>query len=316
MANCHDLFQEFHRDINILPTKKKKMRKSKNAVRDKIRDYFKKEHPDYKPLFFIQGSYKSKNGIRYKDDTADLDDGVYFEREPDVTGATLQSWVYKAIEGHTTGGQQHKKKCIRVIYANDYNIDLPVLYKTEDMDHPKLAVKGEDWQDDDPKEFTEWFNNAKDEDGQLIKQTMFMKAWGDHKRHSMPSGLCMTILAEKNWQANDRDDVCLRDLLIELESELSVNWACYMPTHPKDDLFLKYDDTFKRNYLEALKGFVADAKEAVNTDNKTKASNLWRKHLGGRFPEYEDKSQGKSSSSASRAALFGVASQSKPYLSE
>tara|TARA_R110001592_G_scaffold4107_4_gene23010 strand:- start:1728 stop:2669 length:942 start_codon:yes stop_codon:yes gene_type:complete len=311
MANCHDLFHEFHQEIRILSSKKERMKTSKVALRSKIRKFFKENHPEYKPLFFTQGSQKSKNAIRYKDDMADLDDGVYFNRLPDVSATTLQKWVYDAIEGHTIGGQQHKKKCIRVIYANDYHIDLPVLYKTDDMPHPKLAVKNEGWADDDPKEFTKWFNDAKDKEGQLVKETMFMKAWGDERRHNMPSGLCMTILLEKNCQYDDRDDLCLKKTLIALKRDLDLGWFCYMPTHPKDDLFLKYDDTFKSNFLSALQSFIDDATEAINTEDKEKASKLWRKHLGGRFPEY--KSSNKNHSKNIVVGLGGVASASKPW---
>ncbi|MFH6983371.1 CBASS cGAMP synthase [Marinoscillum luteum] len=313
MASCHNLFQDFHQNIRLLKSKRDKMKSSKEALRKKIVNHFKEKHPEYKPKFYIQGSYKTKNGIRYKDDTADLDDGVYFERDPDVTATTLQKWVYEAVEGHTSGGQQHKKKCIRVIYAGDFHIDLPVLYKTDDMDHPRLAVKNEGWVDDDPKEFVEWFNRSKDQDGQLIRDTMYLKAWGDHKRNSMPSGLCMTILGEKNAKYDDRDDISLHETLKNIKNSLSAFWTCTMPTWPYENLFEKYDQTFKDNFFKNLDAFIEDADEAIQTDDKGKASKLWRKHLGDRFPKYENTEENSSSNNSSKAALAGVAYVSKPW---
>jgi len=312
MAETHDLFQKFLREIKILSSKKDKMKTSKNALRKKIRDYFKENHPEYVPKFFIQGSYKTKNGIRYKDDTADLDDGVYFEREPDVTSTTLQKWVYNAVEGHTTGGQQHKMKCIRVIYSGDYHIDLPVLYKTNEMDHPKLAVKNNGWADDDPKEFVDWFNAKKDIEGQLVRISMYLKAWGDQKRHSMPSGLSMTILAEKCIQFNDRDDLCLKETLEEIQSELEYSWECKMPTTPHEDLFEDHDSVFQDNFMNSLDLFIQDAEEALETDSRKRASKFWRKRLGDRFPLVEDEDK-ESNSEFKRASLAGVASLSKPW---
>jgi hypothetical protein len=312
MANTHDLVQKFLKEIKILSGKKEKMKISKNALRKKIKNYFKENHPEYKPVFYIQGSYKTKNGIRYKDDTADLDDGVYFERKPDVTATTLQKWVYSAVEGHTTGGQSHKKKCIRVIYAGDYHIDIPVLYKTDDMDHPKLAVKNEGWTDDDPKEFVDWFNEEKDIEGQLVRISMFLKAWGDHKRHSMPSGLCLTILAQKCIQYNDRDDICLKETLEEIKSELDHSWECNMPTTPYEDLFEDYDSVFQDNFMISLEAFIEDAEEAIETEERKKASKLWRKHLGNRFPIAEDDND-RSHSESKKASLAGVAGLSKPW---
>ena len=87
MANCHNLFQEFNGELDILSSKKDKMMTSRENLRRKIKDYFKEEHPGYAPKFYIQGSYKLGTCIRTKDDHCDLDDGVYFKSNPDdVTG--------------------------------------------------------------------------------------------------------------------------------------------------------------------------------------------------------------------------------------
>ena len=50
----------------------------------KIKDYFNENHPEYKPTFYIQGSYKMGTTIRTKEDECDLDDGCYFIPKPDV----------------------------------------------------------------------------------------------------------------------------------------------------------------------------------------------------------------------------------------
>ena len=127
MANTHNLFQQFNTDLQITSTKKDRMITSRDNLRKKIRKYFSEEHTDYKPKFYIQGSYKMKTIIRTKDDTCDMDDGVWFDSNPDnVTCTTLQTWVKNAVDG-TTDDIQHRKKCITVNYKSDYNIDLPVL---------------------------------------------------------------------------------------------------------------------------------------------------------------------------------------------
>lgn len=311
MANCNDLFQDFHQNIRILSTKSKQMKKSKEALRDKIRTYFKENHPEYNPKFYTQGSGKMKNDIRYKDETADIDDGVYFEREPDVTPTTLQQWVYDAVEGHTDGGQQHRKKCIRVIFKKDYNIDLPVLCKWDGLLHPYIAVKNGKWDvEDDPKEFIEWFETRKDKDGQLLRIIKYLKAWGDHRKHSMPSGLCMTLLAEKNIVYDLRDDVCLKKTLENLKVSVDASWTCIMPTTPNDDLFADYDQTFQKNFKTSLNDFIADAKSAIDTADKSEASKLWRKHLSDRFPEYKKEESNIKGTAASLASVVGA---SKPW---
>lgn len=287
------------------------MKESKESLREKIRKHFKENHPDYEPKFYIQGSYKMGNGIRYNDDMADLDDGVYFTREPNVSPTTLQKWVYEAVSGQTKGGQEHKSKCIRVEYKGDYHIDLPIFYKLEG-EHPYLAVKNHDWGiQDDPKELVEWVNTRKDQNGQLNRIIKYLKAWGDNVRHRMPTGLCMTILAEANLHYDEREDISLQKTLENIQDDVNSNWECRMPTFPYENLFEGYDDTFERNFKETLKNFVDDAKEAINIADKKKACELWKKHLGNRFPDCDEK---KSTSNLSSSALGEKISGNRPWL--
>jgi hypothetical protein len=116
------------------------MTTSKDAIRERIRKYFKENHSEYTPKFYIQGSYKMKTGIRTKDDICDLDDGVYFFRTPDVTATILQNWIWDAVNGYTTTSPEHRKKCIRNIFSDDYEIDIPVYYKVSGQEY-KIAVK-------------------------------------------------------------------------------------------------------------------------------------------------------------------------------
>lgn len=309
MANLHYLFTEFNEELNITKGKKDDLMTSKNNLRKKIRDYFSKNHPTYKPKFFIQGSYKLKLIIRTKDDTCDLDDGVYFEDNPDnVTGTILQGWVKNAVEGTTDSTVQHRKKCITVDYKAGYNIDLPVLvFNPKADDHPSLAVKNSDFQEDDPKEFVDKFNEVKSD--QMVRMIKYLKSWCDYKRENMPSGLAMTVLTMNNYVSNMRDDVALKFLLIEIEKTLKGNFKCVMPTTPKDDLFRNFSETKKNNFMDNLSKFIKDAKDAIDEKNKKSASLLWKKHLGNRFPEGKDEDEVLESSSR----LVSTIGASKPY---
>lgn len=291
MSNCNNLFKTFHQDISLTKSKKDKMKISKTELRSRIRKYFKENHPEYVPKFYIQGSYKMKSGIRTKDDICDLDDGVYFFREPDVTATTLQSWVKNAVDGYTNTPPEHRQKCIRNIFKNDYEIDLPVYYKVDGKDY-QLAIKNTGWEDSDPKAMVEWFVRKKDEKNQLLRIVKYLKAWCDNLRNKMPSGLAMTILASNAKDKifyNDRDDITLTDTLKEMKKTLESSFKCVVPAVPNDDLFGSYDESRKKRFLDALNEFVSDADKALREPNQLKASKLWRKHLGDRFPEGEDK---------------------------
>jgi len=84
-----------------------------------------------------------KTSIRTKDDICDLDDGVYFFRSPDVSATTLQTWIKNAVDEYTSEKPEHRSKCIRNIFANDYEIDIPVYYKIDDQEY-QLAIKIQD----------------------------------------------------------------------------------------------------------------------------------------------------------------------------
>jgi hypothetical protein len=311
MANCHHLFGGFNTEISLTSGKKTKMTNSKDGLRERIRKHFKEHHPAYVPKFYIQGSYKMKTGIRTKDDICDLDDGVYFFRNPDVSATTLQNWVWDAVNGYTSTSPEHRKKCIRNIFSGDYEIDIPVYYKTDGKEY-QLAVKNNGWEDSDPKALIDWFNDNKDANAKMIKAIKELKAWCDYKRNKMPSGLAMTILA-MNAKAkivlNDRDDILLTDILREIKKALAQKFECIVPVTPKDDLFADYDSTRKNNFLTNLDSFLADAETALKEPNQLKASRLWQKHLGTRFPDGEDKNE----QSNSNTATSSGAALSRPW---
>lgn len=302
MANCHNLFGIFDTNISLTTNKKSKMTTSKDALRDRIRVNFKKNHPEYTPKFYIQGSYKMKTGIRTKDDICDLDDGVYFFRSPDVSPTTLQNWIWDAVNGYTSTSPEHRKKCIRNIFSGDYEIDIPVYYKVDGKEY-QLAVKNTGWEDSDPKALIDWFNSNKDSNGKMIKVIKELKSWCDFKRNKMPSGLAMTILAinaKAKIVLNDRDDILLTDILREIKKKLTQKFECIVPVTPKDDLFADYDATRRTNFMNNLNSFLEDAENALKEKNQLKSSRLWQKHLGGRFPDGEDKNEQSNSNSATR----------------
>lgn len=316
MADCHNLFQEYHEDIRIGSNKKNRMITSKERLRERIKEWFKQNHSDYVPNFYIQGSHKMKSGIRTKDDICDLDDGVYFFREPDVSATTLQGWVWEAVNGYTDTAPEHRKKCIRSIFAGDYEIDHPVYYKVDGQNY-KIAVKNNGFEDSDPKEMVDWFNGKKDKDGKLVRQVMYLKGWCDERRNRMPSGLAMTILAanaKERIVLNDRDDITLRDILKEVKKELDREFKCIVPAVPDDDLFAAYDDNRKNNFLNALDNFIDDADAALKEENQLSASKLWRKHLGNRLPEGKDEKQQNNGHIATAVAAGALTS--KPWACE
>lgn len=211
MANCKKLFDEFLKKLDIVDSKTTSMRTSKENLITKIETYFQNNHSGYTPEFYIQGSYKMGTSIRTKDDECDLDLGVYIKPKPDVTPATLQQWVFDAVNGTTSATPSKKNKCIRVQYSAGYHIDLPVYRKDKTGNKiPELAIKSTGFEKSDARGVVEWFNGKKKDNPQLVRLIKFLKAWADNIRESMPPGLAWTILSVDNQKKKDgRDDIAL-----------------------------------------------------------------------------------------------------------
>lgn len=177
MANCHQLFQDFNESIALDSEHKKSLRQSRDAVRNKIKAYFKNKNNGLTPKFHGQGSFMMHTIIEPLDGEYDIDDGIYFqvEKEPSVNVHTFHRWICEAVDGHTAEKPVDKQTCVRLIYAKKYHLDLPVYYILEGAS-PYLAHKGKGWITSDPREFIRWFNQKADSDGQLKRIVRYLKA--------------------------------------------------------------------------------------------------------------------------------------------
>lgn len=220
--------------------------------------------------------------------------------------------MYDAVKDHTDDGAEHRKKCIRVFYKGAYNIDFPVYYEVENESYSYLAIKGDGWIKDDPQKMIEWFDDYRDEDGQLIRIIKYLKAWASKCNHKMPSGIALAVWAAKNFVADkDRDDKCLLSVLKGIKSSCFWSVSCPSPVEPYDDLTSKLSDDQKTKFKAALNEFIADAELAVDEENQLEASKYWRKYLGNRFPEGLDENVDKRMSALMAAATTVLSSTAK-----
>ena len=289
MANCHKLFLEFNSVIALSSSRKKKLRKSRNAVRDKIRDYFKKKQNGFSPKFHGQGSFMTNCMIKPIDGEFDIDDGIYFEVEAEPTQSigTFRHWICEAIDEHTEQKPIDKQACVRLVYAKNYHLDLPIYYIIKGQQTPYLAHKVKGWIESDPREFTEWFNGKADKDGQLKRIVRYLKAWSDYRKGIVPSGLVFSILAANNIVFDERDDVALYHTLIRIQNRLKERLVCLRPTTPAGENLLKYySEGGQHNFLSQLDSFIQSAKKALDDrTNQKDACRAWRSHFGkDRFP--------------------------------
>jgi hypothetical protein len=304
MANLHETFIEFNESIKLSSLKKDKLRISRNAVRRDIEKYFEVNQDKHSVKFKGQGSFSMNTTILPISGEYDVDDGVYiFGKEEDrPTPQTAHNWIFKAVENRTNQDTIDKNACVRVQYAGDYHIDLPIYYKTTDnesefffdsKDIPELAHKNKGWIQSDPYAFKKWFDEQSKDKSQLKRIVRFLKAWTDNKHnHNLPSGMVFTILASENYTEKERDDEAMLSTLKKIQESIddtrnwSASYVCKRPTTDKtENLLDKYSSvTTKKNFLDALDSFIKSGDQALEIKSKKDACAKWQKHLGDRFP--------------------------------
>lgn len=299
MANNTEQFCAFDSTIKISSNKKEMLKTNRKAVRDRITKYYKDKHPDeISPSFWPQGSYQMDTilePIKEEEDLGvfDLDDGAYFLDECDkrLSVSTYHNRIKEAVTGHTSKAPIDKNTCVRVEYADNHHIDIPIYFKEKGKDNiPKLAHKGKDWIDSDPREFYRLFNQKAKTYPQLRRLVRFLKAWCDYKEFcnnsiNMPSGFILTILAINDFVSNERDDIALKELLVKVYNKLEKNFSCKRLTVPNgEELIADWSDSRKNDFMSRLKAFKDDAEAAIADDNAREASKKWQNHFGDRFP--------------------------------
>lgn len=282
MANLNSKFQEFNKNISLSESRKENLKNSKDALQNKVIRYFQDNTNLSVPSFFIQGSYKMGTMILKKDNTYDVDLGVYFDNNEGLTGESLQKKVLEAVTNHTTGGAQHRQNCIRVIYSGEYNIDLPVFYKNY-FGAYNLASKNMD-KLDDTRQMVEWFENKKDRNGQLVRLVKYMKAWADFRTHKMPSGIMLTIWLAEHFISNDRDDLALLQTLEHTKHCIAMNGRrCLNPINQSEDLANKLTLQQKQNFEIELTTLIRALDTAINDPENERAYNSLKPFFGDRF---------------------------------
>lgn len=330
MANCNEHFKKYNGEIRLTEARRKKLKASRKELRNKVRNWFKDNKPgELQPKFGGQGSMsmdtiinpiprKIKEGNEEKTILYyDVDDGIYFEGDKEQkdrpTPSTYHNWVYEAVKGHTDKDPIDKNTCIRTLFADGHNIDQPIYYKKGDM--PELAHKSKGWIESDPLAFAGWFNDMADQEPQLRRMARCGKGWIDKREFeneskSMPSGMILTILiAENAVYRTDRDDIALKETLVNIQAALKSNFACYRPTTPKGENLLE-NYPHKDYFMDCLSKFIEDAKKALESKNIRKATEYWRTHLSDRFPLGEDKDE---TSNASIGLASIIPPTTKPY---
>ena len=247
MATLHRQFTQFNDKIRLTDNRKNQLIRSRDALRDKIDEYFYHyKSNELQPKFRSQGSFETDTAInpipKYDREgnsilKYDLDDGVYFIEIDGENNrkhiSTWHDWVFNAIQYHTNITPKRKNTCVRVIFAKGHHIDLPIYYEKNGY-YPELAHRSQGWIVSDPQEFIDWFESQSNIK-QLKRIVRYLKAWKNYRESNntnlkFPSGFALTILAANNFVPKPgKDDVAFMETVRKIRSKLKRSFSCKSP---------------------------------------------------------------------------------------
>lgn len=325
MANCHDQFNEFHEEIELNDSSEANLQRGRDAIRDLIKADFRDKGRAPVPDFCAQGSFPMRTTVNPIDGEYDLDDGVYLQHLDKTSDAewptpeTVHGWICDAVDGHTDQPPVDKRTCVRVVYAGEYHIDLPIYSELNGKNlHAGKGDRG--WHPSDPVEFTKWFQKAVKEHGEQVRRVVrHLKAWADFnsKDGSLASSIILTTLVVQNFRADDREDVCFANTASAIRAATASAFCVFNPVDSSEELTARLDDEEKKRFLAAVAKLANAANSAVGSDTQAKASKLWRKQFGDRFPLVEDETKDdeqKKADAERLASIYVAKSPSKPWI--
>ncbi len=295
MANLNYSFLKFCDKVRLSKSKKDNLITSREANRDRIKKYFQDILKEKIPQFFQQGSFSFKTTVNPIDGDYDVDDGVYLQNlENDfltnTEPKTAQNWIAEAVKEATKADVIYKPSCIRLVYANDYHLDLPV-YGVKDNITYLAHCKSNTWIENDIKGFNDWFydrlNNSTE---QLRRNIIYLKAWADFNSYYKITGILITVLVcNNNISIKDRDDESLYETLKKLLAHLKIYRSVNMPVVPFDNLLEKYNYSEVDSIINSFSNLKDACEKSFNEKDEEKAANHLIKEFGDRFILVESK---------------------------
>lgn len=289
MANMNELFLTFDEKIKLTTAKSNSLKTSRDSLRKDIKSWF-EDNDKSKPNFCWQGSFAMKTTLNpLGENDYDMDDGVYlngYSSDQDTWPApsTVHKWIKDATDDRTEQDSIDKNTCVRVVYANNYHIDLPIYIMKDEVAF--LAHKSKGWTESDPKAFRDWFLDKVSSNGEQLRRIVrYLKAWKDYKNLPL-KGIELTILACENIDCFDnRDDKALKNTITNIVSKLEDNYTCKKPVIPNEDLFEEHSETKQTEIISALKSLKKALEEAIAERDEEKASEKLILFFGSRFPK-------------------------------
>ena len=261
MFDCADDVLAHHdKEVTLPQSDRTAMRDRRNANRDRLKDGLKENDKPKPREFKSQGSYAMKTMVQHPDNSYDIDDGVYFDKEAliggrgaEMSALQVRQMVRDAVDdGGFKTPPEVRTNCVRVYYVAGYHVDMPAYRRIVGKDflgretvHHELASS--DWKRSDARDVTEWFekeNNRQSPDAdngrqlrRIVRQIKKFARSCDSWKGQILSGFGITKLVTECFRGNGtREDVSLHDTMKAMRNRLIINLVVEHPVTPGETI--------------------------------------------------------------------------------
>ena len=330
MIDCGADVKAFHDQKVTLPASERdKMRKRRNANRDRLKRNLEKDEKPTPYEHVSQGSYGMKTMLRDENNGYDIDDGAYFQKGVLVgdRGAEMSSLDNRKIvrnamdDGTFKTAPEVKANCVRVHYSEGYHVDIPVYRRVVDEDADETyyeLASSSGWKRSDARDVTKWYEETRkgtSDANQFRRLNRYLKKHAKSReswKSRNLSGFAITVLlAETYVLSPDRDDIALYRTMEAMKSRLDGNTVIDHPVTPNETVTSDDPDAkacFFRDRLKEALDHLAPV-YAQNCDRES-ALKCWDKvfnttFFSERYEDEEAKSASLSAPAISSAAILG-----------
>ncbi len=293
MANLCDEFEIFHNRIKLSAYRQVALGLVRDAIRQRIRTFFRYILNARAPKFWSQGPFAVKTTVNPVTGMHHIEDGVYLQNLDKRNMAAWPSadevhrWITDAVQGGATPYQGGNSTVVQLCSACQYRIDLHC-YADLHGRYFRAIKGGVNWSGIHPLAITGWFRSYVNQRGnQLRRIVRYLTAWADYQssyRGQMPDELFLMVLATYSFQRDCRDDKALAMTLKVICDYIRSIVYVLNPVDIREELSARLTEAQKTRFKEAVQEAADMANDAVIISDAHKALELWRKQLGGRFP--------------------------------
>jgi len=298
--------QTLHR--RIIPTDKQQEVQQERW--NDLSEYLKEdlyEKTEYPIKSWLQGSYKFATQIRPSSPSEefDIDLGIYFIWDGNPNDGKFNPYELKNIvqESLTTYAEESKdevkellvppkNRCNRIIFSDNFHIDIPVYHLDEKSDTRNLATEENIWENSDPKALFQWFKKeCKDEQEglQIRRMVRYIKMWAslNFESEHRPSTIMLTVLtveAYKKISFDKIDDDDLFSVCIKNISEIIIKDKIVLnPIDDQEDINRLPDQDFDI-FKERIENLYDISKRALKSSTEMDSAVIWQEAFKHFFP--------------------------------